>query len=252
MRTRLIAVLTASLLAAPAGAQPACATGTLAEYIGLGSAGCTYEGLRFADFSVDRTPAGSEGVILTPTAGYAPYSLRGSQYGTGFTLTFSPAFSRTAIGDAAAFGSLRGLRFSATGSESTQLRGAGVDLEGTATGGFSTNGHREAYVVASASSSAGSVNIAECFGVDCMGYYPIDGFVGPASALPGSLRLLLDAFLTSAGGPSAPPDRVTTVEITSIRLSVITTAPEPGTWALMVTGLLALAGVAARRKRPQA
>jgi hypothetical protein len=37
--------------------------------------------------------------------------------------------------------------------------------------------------------------------------------------------------------------------VSSYTIAAVSTVPEPGTWALLGTGLLAVGGVAARRKR---
>jgi hypothetical protein len=55
-------------------------------------------------------------------------------------------------------------------------------------------------------------------------------------------------FVLGSGTPTRNSGTVRTT-VSSYTIAAVSTVPEPGTWALLGTGLLAVGGVAARRKR---
>jgi hypothetical protein len=80
-------------------------------------------------------------------------------------------------------------------------------------------------------------------------YVPVGGAValGISSPVLFSGTLQAPTFILGAGTNSTPT--ATPASVSNYSIAAVSTVPEPGTWALLGTGLLAVGGIAARRKR---
>jgi hypothetical protein len=257
------------LAPARAAAQPTCVAATVADYLALGpGGGCRVGGVTFAGFAAivqgvnAAAPAPGE-VLLTPLA--VP---RGGRSYVGFRLSAAPAFAVTSPGvetdcsgtRCAALSQL-GLTFDARGALTSY---AVADLDGAARASGDFYAFAEAILepspprplvdddaVLNVSVLRDSPPVPGCGPVAGGGCPMFAEFVGRSPT--DRYRLITAAYADFQ--PAEPKLGVegssdaTFGGVTFLFGVTPTVVPEPSTVALLAAGLLAVAGVAARRAR---
>ena len=120
--------------ASPSIAQSACAIGTVADYVGLGSTGCTSGDKIYSNFSFTGFGA-STGLSITDAGPQHTFSASGLNFGAGTTASYSYT---VAIAPGNPYANFLGYRTGATTSGFNPLVGTKT-LTGTPNGGVSTS-----------------------------------------------------------------------------------------------------------------
>ena len=216
----LLAATAAALAFSTPASAAVCGTGSLTDYLALGAAGCQVGGLTFSGFSVDAFPG--------PTATQiAPSALLLAPLANGLQLS-----SRSAI--SAAAGELSGLRllFGVSGSllvGGTVALGSSYDVAG--------DGVVTAYL------DAAAAGLAIASAADGLADTPASFTSTPFASYTSFLELGIDGG--TAGAASLGPQLASLTFATKAANAV----PTPGTAALSLIALLALAS--SRRAAPR-
>ena len=247
---RLAAAAALALTAgvSPAEAQPACPTATLADYFSGTIGPCRVADVTFSDFSgsLQGSPAPAvSSVIVTPTTGFEGLArFAGFQFSgpggivLGGTATFQSSIldfaANAALGVAGTFE--RVLLASGTVAVNAPPVPNGVAFAQSllSVGALTGEGIRALSVNSGAASET-------CTSATC------DVAFGG-----GEVRVNASAFgmVTSNPGYTLTNTVTATVSDTELRVTYqVSAVPEPGTWAPLGTGLLAIGGVARRQRR---
>lgn len=220
--------------AAPAAAQSACAAGSLASYLALGTTGCAITGAgglgaRFGGFgtTVSAPASAPQAVTLTPFTldvggGLTAYGFDVNYGGTvvsaGTNFNYAIFTTGTAL-----VGSVAG---SLVGTPTGSVTNDGGQIFGVLATGVGPNAFRSCSRVSGTLTCTGPAQQL---------------YVGGTAPL--DVSWLTGAFSESSGG---------TARLDTFRVGLIVgpaqVVPEPGTYALVGAGLLAVAGMARRRR----
>jgi hypothetical protein len=250
-----LAALIALTAPAALAAQPTCVAGSLADYVALGSGGCTFAGVQFSDFALTAWRGPATEVTLTPVATRTGIPFADVLAGVGFDVTFTPPLVALATPMNVSDGEIGpDFDFLATTFGTSRVRGLAIPSVAFAFDPTPSPGFPWTYaaVFLTPSDLRGWVDQAgHCVNTWCLGAPEFAAIFGEWIDLPSQLDVGARVYLRAElEGFMPAPNDFQRAELSAFRaLVVVQTTPEPATLALTAGGLLALAGIARRRRR---